>query len=480
MPSYYSYIILRAAPNKTENAIYNADFRLRLPTMGTNLKDDDPLAPSLIEAAERIRRREISPVELTRASLERVTALAGLNAFITVTADLALEQARAAEQEIAAGKYRGPLHGIPIALKDLIDVAGVRTTAASRVFADRVAERDAETVTRLKAAGAVILGKTNLHEFAYGGSGVIGAYGITRNPCDPARITGGSSSGSAAAVAAQMCFAAIGTDTAGSIRLPAAYCGIVGFKPTFALVSAVGVVPLAESYDHVGPMTRTIADAEALLRVLAGLPPDAARVDWHQVRVAAAREYFCSDLDPEVAAVFDAAVRALEAICPVRGVALPVDEDRTVHLYEAFHVHESHVARSADLYDPETLRRIRSGEGISEADYFHKQGELEAVRKMARYIFRDFDILLTPTAPIPPPTIADLTSNPDRLRSRELLMLRNTRPFNVLGAPAISLPCGRTRSGLPIGIQLAAAPGRDLFLLSFAKELEARLLAPAS
>src|SRR5436853_1096597 len=210
----------------------------------------------IAEISEQVRRGVISPAKLTKDCLHNIEKLnPTINAFITVTAESALSKARAAEAEIQAGRWRGPLHGIPIALKDLIDTAGVRTTAASALFLNRVPNRDADVVRRLREAGAVFLGKNNLHEFAYGGSSMISHFGPARNPWNPERITGGSSGGSAAAVAAELCYAAIGTDTAGSIREPAAYCGVVGLKPTYGLVSAEGVVPLSWSLDHVGPLT---------------------------------------------------------------------------------------------------------------------------------------------------------------------------------------------------------------------------------
>src|SRR4051812_27501313 len=232
-------------------------------------RNDDICALSLSGASAAVKAGTVSPLDLTRACLERISKLdREYNSFIAVYDQQALNQAEALTKEVRDGRWRGPLHGIPIALKDLIDVAGCVTTAASALFSDHLATEDAEVVRRLKRAGAVILGKTNLHEFAYGGSGMISHFGVVRNPVDPRYITGGSSSGSAAAVAAQFCFAAIGTDTAGSIRLPAAYCGVVGLKPTYACVSADGVVPLAWSYDHVGPITRTVEDAQIVLRAI--------------------------------------------------------------------------------------------------------------------------------------------------------------------------------------------------------------------
>jgi aspartyl-tRNA(Asn)/glutamyl-tRNA(Gln) amidotransferase subunit A len=442
----------------------------------------------LTEAAALLRGKKLSPVELTRACLARVEKLNPvLNAFLTVTAEPALEQARAAEQEIRRGGWRGPLHGIPIALKDLIDTAGVRTTAASAVFLERVPQQDAEAVRRLKAAGAVLLGKLNLHEFAYGGSGVVGHFGPARNPWSPAHITGGSSSGSAAAVAAGMCYAALGTDTAGSIRLPAACCGIVGLKPTYGLASARGVIPLAWSYDHVGPMTRSVADAAALLAAIAGYDPEdltsqpvplanyaaALESKTSPLRLGVAREFFFAGLDPEIARAVEAALTVLGGLVrEVREVSVPVDADRTAMTAEAWAYHAPLVAEHSELYQPETLRRIRTGSEVSAAAYIAKRSELERMRREAGRIFADLDLVVTPTVPVPPPTFAEIEKNPQELRPRELLLLRNTRPFNVLGLPAISLPCGFTKAGLPVGLQIAGPAGGEAAVLGLAQAYE--------
>ena len=450
---------------------------------------------TIVEASAALRARKLSPVELTRACLDRIERLnPRLNAFITVTAESALQEARAAEQEIARSNYRGPLHGIPIALKDIVDTAGVRTTAASAVFADRVPQEDARVVTLLKQAGAVIVGKTNLHEFAYGGSGLIGHFGPVRNPWDVTRITGGSSSGSAAAVATGMCLAAIGTDTAGSIRLPAAFCGIVGHKPSYGLVSARNVVPLSWSFDHVGPMTRTVADAALILSIIVGYdahdlasrhysnfelvprPPSAgASVDLKRVRLGIAREMFFDGVEDSILRAVNRAIEALHRLsAEMRDVRVPVDTDRTVHAAEAFAYHQPLLAERAQLYHPETLRRIRNGEGVSAAQYIAKQRELEVLRRCVVNVFSDVDAIVTPTVPMLPPTFAELETNPAELRPRELLMLRNTRPFNVLGTPAISLPCGEPGQ-LPAGIQITGRPGEDALVLAVAQALEREL-----
>src|SRR5437667_6370402 len=235
-------------------------------TMQNTSHKSDLTFLSISELSELIRNKKVSPVEVTRATLDRIDKLnPKLNAYITVTRDLAMKAAQDAEAEIQQKKWRGPLHGVPIALKDLFDTAGIKTTAGSALFKDRVPDRDAEVVTRLKAAGIVLLGKLNMHEFAYGGSSTVSLFGAVHNPWESGRVAGGSSGGSAAAVAAGLCFGALGSDTGGSIRQPAAYCGIVGLKPTYGLVSHRGVIPLAWSLDHAGPMTRTVADAAIML-----------------------------------------------------------------------------------------------------------------------------------------------------------------------------------------------------------------------
>src|SRR5215471_16527827 len=301
---------------------------------------------TIVEAAPLLREKKISPVELTQACLTRIDKLnPALNAFITVMADSALEQARTAEDEINHGSWRGPLHGIPIALKDLIDTAGLRTTAASALFKDRIPAEDAEVVRRLKESGAVILGKNNLHEFAYGGSSLVSYYGDVHNPWNAKHIAGGSSGGSAAAVAAGLCYASIGTDTAGSIREPAALCGCVGLKPTYGRVSSRGVIPLAPSLDHVGPLAASVEDAAIVLQAIAGY--DAADITSADVpvgdyvsavkesektlRVGVPRAYFFDDLDPEVASAMEHALRGIATLVrEVREVQMEVPTDRTV------------------------------------------------------------------------------------------------------------------------------------------------------
>ncbi len=451
----------------------------------------DPTQLTLTELGAAYRARQLSPVDATRACLDRIARLdPELHAFITVTGELALDQARAAEAELARGRDRGPLHGVPIALKDLIDTAGVRTTGGRALFEDRVPAEDAEVVRRLRDAGAVLLGKLNLHEMAYGASGVIGHFPVTRNPRNPAHITGGSSSGSAAGVAAGMCYAALGSDTSGSIRIPAALCGIVGFMPSYGLVSLRGVLPLSWSYDHVGPMTRTVRDAALVLQAIAGHDagditsiafPAAdytAAVDGtaagRKARIGVARAHFFDDLDPEVAAAVERALGVLAGLgAAMRDVAIAVDDDRTVFRAESWAYHRPWVDKAPERYQPETLRRIRTGEAVTAADYIAKLHDLQRMRRAAPALFADVDLIVTPTTAIPAPTLAELVARPDDLRPRELVLMRTTRMFDVLGTPGISVPCGTTAAGLPIGLQIIGAPGADAAVLRLATAYEA-------
>ncbi len=374
---------------------------------------------TISELGGRLRRREVSPVEVTRECLERIERLnPALNAFITVMAESALAEARRAEAEILRGEWRGALHGVPVALKDLIDMAGVRTTAASALSNDRVADHDAEVVRRLRHSGAVIVGKNNLHEFAYGGSSLVSHFGDVHNPWEVGRIAGGSSGGSAAAVAAGMVYAAIGTDTAGSIREPAALCGCVGLKPTYGRVSSRGVIPLSTSLDHVGPLAATVEDAAIVLQAIAGYDAaditsadapvadyvSALRKEAKGMRVGVVRGYFFDDLDAEVASAMEHALRELRSLgTELRDVRLgenAVPTDRTVQAAESYAFHAENVAKSPEFYQAETVRRIRSGEGITAAEYIQRRRELEEARRNIGAVFADVDVIVTPTTPM--------------------------------------------------------------------------------
>ena len=442
----------------------------------------------ITEASERLRSREISPVELTQACLRKIEELnPTLNAFITVTAESALAEARAAEQEMASGNCRGPLHGIPIALKDNIDTAGVRTTAGSNLFQNRIPTEDAEVVRLLKAAGAVFLGKTNMHEFAYGGSSVISAFGPVRNPWNPEKITGGSSGGSAAAVASGMCLAAIGTDTAGSIREPASLCGVVGLKPTYGRVSSRGVIPLSTSLDHTGLITQCVEDAAIILQFIAGYDPrdpTSANIpksnlkiaqlrDMSSLRIGVATDLFWKGLPPEIESAATAALNTLSKLGrSTEEISLTCDTDRTLQIAEAWHYHKEFVAKSPELYQAETLRRIRTGEKVQDSVYQEKLAEQREIRRSIGSVFDKIDLLVTPTVPAFAAGIQGLLDHPETLRPLEVELLRNTRPFNVWGLPAISLPCGFTQDGMPIGVQISAAPWREDLVLAAAQAYE--------
>jgi len=442
----------------------------------------------LAEASRAVQTKEVSPVELTQACLERIERLNPvLNAFITVTSESALHDAKKAEAEITRGEWKGPLHGIPLALKDLAETAGVRTTAGSAVLENYIPKEDAEVVRRLRKAGAVLLGKLNLHEFAYGGSGLLGHFGPAKNPWNTGHITGGSSSGSAAAAAASLCYGAIGTDTAGSIRLPAAYCGIVGLKPSYGLVSTRGILPLSWSLDHVGPMARTVADVALILQAIAHYdakdfycqkfppvyyPSAIEEESLSSLRLAVAHEFF-SEVDPELKDLVDAAISALSQLtASVQEISLTTDVDRTVVVCEPYAYHQKYLHDHESKYQPETVRRLRSGAEVTAAQYIDAYREMLRQRRSVLEIFEQADLILTPTSPVPAASIAELEAAPDQLRRKELHMLRNTRPFNVLGLPSLSIPCGFTASGLPAGLQITGAPGAEGVVMALARAYE--------
>jgi aspartyl-tRNA(Asn)/glutamyl-tRNA(Gln) amidotransferase subunit A len=448
----------------------------------SNSQTDDLTKLTLREASDLVRKKKVSPVDLTKACLARIErANPTLNCFITVTADSALRQARDAETEIASGKWRGPLHGIPIALKDLFDTAGVKTTAGSGVFKDRIPTEDAEVVRRLKAAGAVLVGKTNMQEFAFGGTSLISYFGPVRNPWNAGYIAGGSSGGSAAAVAAGLCYGALGSDTAGSVRIPASHCGIAGLKPTYGLVSIRGVVPLSWSLDHVGPLARTVADTAILLQAIAGYDeqettsakmnvPDyseniGAKVS--SLRIGVPREFFFADLDSEVDAAIKAALSVLTKLTGgLRDVKLPADKMETlrdtVRAAEAYAYHREYVAKTPELYQPLILKRIQAGANVTTPAYIQGRRDLAEVRRKAEKWIDGADLVVTPTLPI-------TTAAVDDPHADDILpTVRNTSPFDVNGWPAISIPCGFTSKGLPMGLQIIGPNGGEAVIFQLA------------
>ena len=452
-------------------------------------RPDDLTGLSLKDASDLLDARKVSPVELTRACLARIERLnPSLNAFITVTGEQALADAKAAETLIASGKRRGRLDGIPIALKDLFDTAGVRTTAGSAIFADRVPVGDAEVVRRLRAAGAVILGKLNMHEFAYGDTSAQSHYGPVHNPWQLQHIAGGSSGGSAAAVAAGLCYGAMGSDTGGSIRQPAAYCGIVGLKPTYGLVSTRGVVPLSWSLDHVGPLCRTVADAALLLQPIAGYDaldtsslaaavPDytnALRQKISTLCLGIPRAVFYETLDPEIEQAVNEALNVLRGLtASIRNVELPVYRTLPVVGAEAYAFHAPYFTKTPELYQPATRRRLEAGAKVSAVAYIEGRRELERLRREVMTVFSAVDLLVTPTVPILPATIQDAVADPSTPPAGGVaLSLRNTQPFDIYGLPTISIPCGFSRGGLPIGLQISGPRLGESQVLALAHAFE--------
>ena len=442
---------------------------------------------SISEAAELLRQKKISPVDLATACLDRIERLNPLlNAFITVTHESAMAGARVAEDEIQRGQWRGPLHGIPIGLKDLIDTAGVRTTCGSALFADRVPTEDAFVVQRLKRAGAVLLGKQNLQEFAYGGTSASSHFGAVHNPWNPKHIAGGSSGGSAAAVAAGMCFGAIGTDTGGSIREPAAFCGIVGLKPTYGRVSTRGVFPLSWSLDHVGPLCRNVKDAALMLEVIAGYDGrDATCVDWPteqyakalsvktDFRIGLVRQPFFADLDADIELAINEAIEVIRRMSHMSSQVIEVDlpsVPTAVQAPEVYAIHKDYYANSPELYRPWMRERLAQAAAADTSAYVADRFALERVRRTVNEVFDKVDLLITPTTPVPPITIAE-ASNMSPNPAGEV-WLRNTRPFNAYGLPTISIPTGFTSAGLPIGLQIAGPRFGEGRVLAFAHAFE--------
>lgn len=447
---------------------------------------------SISGAAKLLRARKISPVELVDAALDRVAQLnPALNAFITIVADRARREARAAEREIARGRWKGPLHGIAISLKDNIWTRGVRTTAGSKILADFVPTVDAEVAARLARAGAILIGKTNLHEFAYGISSNNPHFGPVRNPWDHARIPGGSSGGSAAAVATGMCFGSIGTDTGGSIRIPSSLCGTVGLKPTFGLVSVEGIVPLCLSLDHAGPIARTVADVCILLEAIAGeFPKGAIRPDYRKLsrglpkklRIGWPEDYFLERVDAEARRLIEDAAHVFRKLGAqivrigmprLAGTLLPATND--IALAEAAHYHQSQgyfPARAAD-YGDDVRKRLELGLKTTAVDYLRgRDKKPEAVAEFSN-AFERVDVILAPTTPIPaPPRGVDEIEIDGEKETVRSALVRMNRPANFTGHPAISLPCGFTRDSLPVGMQLIAPHWAEARLLAIAAAYE--------
>jgi len=450
---------------------------------------------SIQEASEELRSGLITPTELLAETLERIEQLdSRMHAFITVMRDQAFEEAEKAENEQRTGLFRGPLHGIPIGVKDLIAVKNVRLTAGSKVLADHVSQEDATVVEQLRRAGAVIIGKTNTHEFAYG------TYTPpTRNPWDLTHIPGGSSGGSAAAVAAGMCLGAIGSDTGGSIRIPSACCGVTGLKPTYGRVSTFGVIPLSWSLDHVGPMGRGAEDCAILFDAIAkydprdpnsvSRPPDKSSatllsgpegrgpLSLQGIKLGVLSESFVAPLDPEVRAAWHATLLVLqEEGAEVSDIELrrsAMEVYRTIQMPEASlaHMEKDWLTNRLEAYGERTRSRLLQGQTITAVDYLRAQQQRRTFSSNLRSAMQGVNALVLPTIPIPaiPVEQADQDIQIDGItENATTALLRLTMPFNLAGLPAVSLPCGFTTGGLPIGLQLVGKPFEESMILRIA------------
>jgi len=452
---------------------------------------------SIEAVAPLVRKKQLSPVELVELLLRRIeTENPRLNAYLTVCAEEAIAAARQAQREILRGRYRSPLHGVPIAVKDNIWTQGVRTTAGSKVLGNFIPDSDATVVIRLRRAGAILLGKTNLHEFAYGVTTENPHYGPTRNPWDTTRMAGGSSGGSAAAVASGLCCGALGSDTGGSIRIPAAFCGVVGLKPTYGRVSCYGIAPLAPSLDHAGLIAHTVGDAAVLLRATAGCDPRdqatarrpvpnyAAKVTGAgrlRFRLGWPKEFFLERVDAEVKTALQAAAHTFEKLgARVEELALPsladaADTGTTISLAEATHCHQRagwFPAHAAD-YSEEVRKRLAMGSEVRALDYLAARQRQEAIRAGLVAALARMDAIVAPTCPVTAPRLGEkMLRIGDEDESVRSALLRLNRPANLAGLPAVSLPCGFSREGLPIGLQLIGAPWEEARLLRIARIYE--------
>jgi len=425
------------------------------------------------QASDLLKHKRISPIELTQAHLERIEQLnQRLNTFITLTPGLALQQAGQAEIEIHHGEYKGALHGIPLALKDLYETQGIRTTAGSTFFADYIPESDAAVVQRLKQAGAVLLGKLNMHEIALGVTNENPHYGDCCNPWDLTRITGGSSGGNAAALAAGLCMGALGSDTGGSIRIPSALCGVVGLKPTYGRVSLRGVIPLSWNLDHAGPMARSVQDVAILMQTIAGYDPqDAWSVDipaddyltmseedlsgW---RIALAVDGYFTDQEVVEGAVQSAVRQAAEVF---ESLGAQVEQVAFPHALEAAMAnglmipsdaaafHHQRLSENPQGFGQDVLKRLQTGAAHTSTEYSLARRMQTILRCQFKEFFEEFDLLLTPTTPVIAPM-----RNPADTFDRPRLLTRFTSPFNLTGLPALSIPCGWSGEKMPIGLQI--------------------------
>lgn len=458
------------------------------------MKADDLPGTGIAEVSSLIRARKVSPVEVVEATLGRIAAVdKKLNSFITVTAEHARRAARAAEREILGGAYRGPLHGIPVALKDLFATEGILTTNGSKIFNDSIPAHDATVTAKLRAAGAILVGKNNMHEFAMGSTTNNPHFGTCHNPWNVDHIPGGSSGGSGAAVAASLCLGAVGSDTGGSVRGPACQCGVVGLKPTYGLVSRHGVFPLSWSLDHAGPIAKTVKDTALMLQGIAGhdpKDPSSARVDVPDytvgldggvrgLRVGVPREYFFQRSTEEVERIVREAIGVLERLgATIEEVSVPHIEAAapaglTIISVEAAEIHARWLRTRPEDYGADVRPRLQMGALFRGVDYARAQRVRALVQREFREVMTRVDVFASPNNPVPPPRI-DQPMVP--VRGKEIwvmsLMPSLTIPHNLTGYPALTVPCGLASSGVPVGLQIVGRPFEEVTVLRAAHAYE--------
>jgi len=433
---------------------------------------------TILESADALRSKKISSLELTNEALAKI-ANSRLNAFITVLEDAARARASAMDEELSHGIDRGPMHGIPIAHKDLVYTKGVRTTGGSKILKDFVPAHDADIAISLDRAGAVLVGKTNLHEFAYGITSNNPHFGAVRNPWDTERIPGGSSGGSGAAIAASIVPMATGTDTGGSIRIPASFCGITGLKPTFGLISKRGVMPLGWTMDHMGPMTKTVRDCAVAFQAMGGAAAIPAKnADIRGLRVGLPVNYYFDALDLEVSESVRTAVQTAAAL-GARIVDIKVPDigalnvvGRMLLLAEATSVHQHHLNRRGDI-GVDVLTLLDQGRLIRAADYVDAQRLRRIYCREFSKLWSEVDCIFTPATPTPAPKIGQMTMKVGSAdEDVRLATTRLMRAINVLGIPALAIPCGFTKAGLPIGLQILGAPRAEETILRVGAAIE--------
>lgn len=447
----------------------------------------------IVSLEQQIKQKIVSPTELVRFFLKEIEKKNGeLNAFITVCETEALQAAEQATRDIMKGNIRGPLHGIPIAVKDMILTKNIRTTLGSKVYEHYIPNEDATVVQKLKDAGAIIIGKTNTHEFAYGPVGDQSYFGPARNPYDTTKITGGSSAGSGAAVASKLCAAALGTDTGGSVRIPASACGIVGMKPTYGRVSKYGAFPLSYTLDHIGPMTKTVQDNAVLLNILAGYDPlddasiafteeDFTRCMGKSIRhkKIGVPSFYYKGIDEEVRQQVDHVIQLYEQLgAQVVPIELNfIDEiirmQSIIIQSEAYAIHENNLKKYAEDMQLEVRKRLEDSKQIKGYEYVLAKRNQKKWIETFNKVFQEVDVLLTPTLPIVP---TDIFQREVMIQGESQpvipMLLRQTSPTNYLGNPSLSVPCGFSKDSLPIGFQLIAEHGAETKLYQFAAMFE--------